>query len=193
MNASQTVSGPVQRSRSTLKQGEHIGGSSYWFGDHDDPRTRTRRAFCWRPLDNHRWLGGTAGLLAQFKSDGPPGFLLPDRCTIRRIPAGGDILDPNDAVDHETVGHHLKARYRDGIAKHVLRPGHSRGWHGDVARNQAKITALARTEHQAVRRPRGSAGNRDNAFSPRMARFSAGVKPARRTVATGSRSAGGNE
>jgi hypothetical protein len=22
---------------STPKQGEHIGGSSYWFGDHDDP------------------------------------------------------------------------------------------------------------------------------------------------------------
>jgi hypothetical protein len=36
-----------------------------------------------------------AGLLAQFKSDGSPGLLLPDRCTIRRITAGGDILDPN--------------------------------------------------------------------------------------------------
>ena len=36
-----------------------------------------------------------AGLLAQFKSDRPPGFPLPNRCTIRRVAAGGDILDPN--------------------------------------------------------------------------------------------------
>ncbi|HTB38928.1 MAG TPA: hypothetical protein VK777_17670 [Reyranella sp.] len=40
--------------------------------------------------------GGLAGVLAQFKSDGAPGFLLPNRRTIRRIPAGGDIFDPND-------------------------------------------------------------------------------------------------
>jgi len=36
-----------------------------------------------------------AGLLAQFKSDRPSGFLLPDRCAIRRVAAGGDILDPD--------------------------------------------------------------------------------------------------
>jgi hypothetical protein len=34
-----------------------------------------------------------AGLLAQFKSDGPPGFPLSDRCAICRVAAGGDILD----------------------------------------------------------------------------------------------------
>src|SRR6266481_4757471 len=34
-----------------------------------------------------------AGLLAQFKSDGPPGFPLSDGCAIRRISARGDILD----------------------------------------------------------------------------------------------------
>jgi hypothetical protein len=36
-----------------------------------------------------------AGLFAQFKSDRPPSFSLPDRCTIRRISTGGDILDPD--------------------------------------------------------------------------------------------------
>src|SRR5712664_323766 len=39
--------------------------------------------------------GYLPGLLAQFKSDWPPGFLLPDHCAIRRVPAGGDILDPD--------------------------------------------------------------------------------------------------
>jgi hypothetical protein len=34
-------------------------------------------------------------LFAQFKSDGPPGFLLPNRCSICRVAAGGDILDPD--------------------------------------------------------------------------------------------------
>src|SRR3977135_4088913 len=54
---------------------------------------RTRQAFCWRPLENHRPPGGSA--LAQFKSDRPPGFPLSDRCAIRRVAAGGDILDPD--------------------------------------------------------------------------------------------------
>src|SRR3954470_2084802 len=36
-----------------------------------------------------------AGLLAQFKSDRSAGFLLPDRCAIRRVSASGDILDPD--------------------------------------------------------------------------------------------------
>jgi hypothetical protein len=35
------------------------------------------------------------GLLAQFKSDGPAGFLLSDRCAIRSVSAGSDILDPH--------------------------------------------------------------------------------------------------
>src|SRR2546430_11779204 len=38
-------------------------------------------------------IDGLAGLLAQFKSDGPPGFLLSDGCAIRRVSAGSDILD----------------------------------------------------------------------------------------------------
>src|SRR4030081_109828 len=40
-------------------------------------------------------IDGLAGLLAQFKSDGPPGFLLPDGFAIRRVAAGSDILDPD--------------------------------------------------------------------------------------------------
>jgi len=40
-------------------------------------------------------IDGLAGLLAQFKSNGPAGFLLSDRCSIRRVPAGGNILDPD--------------------------------------------------------------------------------------------------
>jgi hypothetical protein len=40
-------------------------------------------------------IDGLAGLFTQFKSDGPPGFLLPNRRSIRRVPAGGDILDPD--------------------------------------------------------------------------------------------------
>jgi hypothetical protein len=35
-----------------------------------------------------------AGLFAQFKSDRPPSFLLPDRCAIRCV-SRGDILDPD--------------------------------------------------------------------------------------------------
>jgi hypothetical protein len=38
-------------------------------------------------------LDGLAGLFAQFKSDGPPGVFLSDRCSIRRAPSGFDILD----------------------------------------------------------------------------------------------------
>src|SRR5229473_1469064 len=40
-------------------------------------------------------IDGLAGLLAQFKSDRPPSFLLSNRCAIRRVAAGGDILDPD--------------------------------------------------------------------------------------------------
>src|SRR5206468_12075429 len=40
-------------------------------------------------------INGLAGLLTQFKSDRPSGFLLPDRCAIRRVSTGSDILDPD--------------------------------------------------------------------------------------------------
>ena len=36
-----------------------------------------------------------ARLFAQFKSDWPSCFLLSDRCAIRRVSAGSDILDPD--------------------------------------------------------------------------------------------------
>ena len=40
-------------------------------------------------------IDGLAGLIAQFKPDRPPGFLLPDGCAIRCVAACGDILDPD--------------------------------------------------------------------------------------------------
>jgi hypothetical protein len=40
-------------------------------------------------------IDGLAGLLAQFKSDGPASFLLSNRCAIRRVAAGGDVLNPD--------------------------------------------------------------------------------------------------
>jgi hypothetical protein len=40
-------------------------------------------------------IDGLAGLFTQFKSDRPTGFLLSYCCAIRRVPAGGDILDPD--------------------------------------------------------------------------------------------------
>ncbi|WP_347339267.1 hypothetical protein [Bradyrhizobium ivorense] len=39
-------------------------------------------------------VDGLAGLLAQFKSHRPSGFLLPDGCPIGCVSAGGDIFDP---------------------------------------------------------------------------------------------------
>jgi len=56
-----------------------------------------------RPLIGslHIVIDSLAGLLTQFKSDRSPGFPLPDRCPIRRVPAGGDILDPE--LDDVTV------------------------------------------------------------------------------------------
>jgi hypothetical protein len=49
------------------------------------------------PFAGGRWIviDHLAGLLAQFKSDRPPGFLLADSCAIRRVFAGGDIPDPD--------------------------------------------------------------------------------------------------
>jgi hypothetical protein len=35
------------------------------------------------------------GLFAQFKSDRPSSFLLSDRCAVRCVSAGSDILDPD--------------------------------------------------------------------------------------------------
>jgi hypothetical protein len=43
-----------------------------------------------------------AGLLAQFKSDRPPSFPLPDSCAIRRVATAGDILD-SDGDDIATT------------------------------------------------------------------------------------------
>ena len=45
-------------------------------------------------------IDGLAGLIAQFKPDRPSRFLLPDGRTIRRVAAGGDILnsDGNDVA-----------------------------------------------------------------------------------------------
>ena len=40
-------------------------------------------------------IEAVAGLLAQFKSDWPPGFPLSDGRAIRRVATGGDILDPH--------------------------------------------------------------------------------------------------
>lgn len=68
-----------------------------------------------------------AGLFAQFKSDRPSGFLLPDRCAIRCVSAGSDFLDSycydvtaaKLAVDRQIE--HRKDRVRD------LRSGVSSG------------------------------------------------------------------
>ena len=46
----------------------------------------------------------------------------------------------------------LKRGGRDGIAEDILRPGHHCGGrHRHIARDQAKIAALARAKHQSVR------------------------------------------
>ena len=46
---------------------------------------------------SHTCSPGYQGLSAraQFKSHRPPGLLLPDHCAIRRVAAGGDVLDPD--------------------------------------------------------------------------------------------------
>src|SRR5579871_6620723 len=60
--------------------------------DHDGRRTRTRWASCWRPSDSRRRL---PSLIAQFKPDCPARLLLPDGCSIRRVTARGNIIDPD--------------------------------------------------------------------------------------------------
>jgi hypothetical protein len=54
-------------------------------------------------------IDGLPSLFAQFESDRLPGFLLPDRCAIRRVPTGGDILNPD--------GDHVTARSLLSIAR----------------------------------------------------------------------------
>jgi len=54
-------------------------------------------------------IDGLAGLLAQFKSDGPPGFLLPDGCAIRRV------LFPSCASDHARDRPICRPRWAIGI------------------------------------------------------------------------------
>ena len=51
-------------------------------------------------------IDGLAGLLTHFKSNGPTGFLLSNRCAIRRVAAGGDIFDPygNDVATTKLAG-----------------------------------------------------------------------------------------
>src|ERR1700753_3830320 len=51
-------------------------------------------AFAEGDLADQIVIDSLAGLLAQFKSNRPSGFLLSDRCAIRCVPAGGNILDP---------------------------------------------------------------------------------------------------
>lgn len=54
----------------------------------------------WQPLDSHRL---PAGLLAQFKSDWPPGLLLPDGCAIRRVASiNSDTPNPT-LLDYATT------------------------------------------------------------------------------------------
>ncbi len=61
-------------------------------------------------------------------------------------------LELRDAFDHKSVGHRLKGRRRNGVAEDILRPSHrcSRR-HRHIIRNEAKLVALARTQHQTVR------------------------------------------
>ena len=89
VNASQVASGPAQRFRYAQTRAEHIGAVV---------RTATAgEQELGGPFAGGRWIvvDRLTGLLAQFKSNGPTGFLLPDRCGICRVSAGGDILDPD--------------------------------------------------------------------------------------------------
>jgi hypothetical protein len=68
-----------------------------------------------------------AGLFAQFKSDGPPGFLLPNRCSICRVPAGGDMALPcaSQTRWHSGTGWHrltrpqVKPHHLDACQNHL--------------------------------------------------------------------------
>jgi len=64
-------------------------------------------------------INGLAGLLAQFKSDRPPSFLLSNRCAIRRVAAGGDILDPDS---DDVTAAKLAVDRQMNIARSRVRP-----------------------------------------------------------------------
>jgi hypothetical protein len=69
-------------------------------------QSETRRAY-WRVVMLRL---GPRRPIVQFKSDKPPGFPLPDRCAIRRVPASGDILQrlaadrPTPLSEHTPLG-----------------------------------------------------------------------------------------
>ena len=67
-------------------------------GGHAGVRTATtREQELARPLVGSPQIiiDGLAGLFAQFESNRPSSFLLSDGCAVRRVAAGGDILDPD--------------------------------------------------------------------------------------------------
>jgi hypothetical protein len=92
VNAYRIASGPARRFRSTQRRDGHIGGLSYCGRGRDGLRIRTRQTVCRWPRDSHRPPDGFA---RPIQSDRPPSFLLPDRCAIRRVSAGSDILYPD--------------------------------------------------------------------------------------------------
>ena len=62
------------------------------------------------------------------------------------------MLEFRDAVDHEIVCQALKIGRRDGIAEDIMSPGHNGvRCHRHIVRNQAKIAAFPRANHQTVR------------------------------------------
>jgi hypothetical protein len=49
-------------------------------------------------------------------------------------------------------GHRLKCGRRDGVAEYIQRPGHHcTGCHHNIARDELKLAAFTRSEHQAMR------------------------------------------
>ena len=62
------------------------------------------------------------------------------------------MQDIRHAVDHERVGRGRERGHGDGIAEHVVRPGHGRGGRDrQSVRHQAKVAIFARAKHQAMR------------------------------------------
>jgi hypothetical protein len=76
-------------------------------------------AFAEGDLADQIVIDSLAGLLAQFKSNRPSGFLLSDRCAIRCVPAGGDILDPQG---YDSQPRSLLSIARLNIARSRMRP-----------------------------------------------------------------------
>src|ERR1700730_4222499 len=87
--------------------GARIVASSCCLRHRDGRQTRTRRTSCWRLSNSHRQLGGSVRLiqilLAAVRASSvllfvrAPhcGLLLSPSCSVRRIAACGDILDPD--------------------------------------------------------------------------------------------------